>query len=379
MEGWLSLLLFFAAFVFSLSSADPTVLRWSKLSPARDRDPSIQKGNGLSSWELEWKSSKLGGDLTEEINAAWQLFKIYYNRTYESYEEKQRFGIFSQNYQEIHKHNVAYRLGLVDYEMGVNEFSDKNMHELRSLRGLRLPQDYIRRGSTYLTFMSAPPESIDWRDHGAVTSVKQQGACGSCWAFSSAGAIEGQHFRKTSSLVDLSEQQLVDCSSSFGNNGCNGGLMDNAFEYVKSAGGINSEDRYPYISGHTGAPNPQCHYDWTQIISKVTGFVDIPYGNEYALQQAVGYHGPISVAINARLPGFVRYKSGIFSNVSCTGRPEDLDHGVLLVGYGTENGIPYWLIKNSWGSAWGENGYVRIRRNSGNMCGIASLASYPLV
>ncbi|VEL24902.1 unnamed protein product, partial [Protopolystoma xenopodis] len=223
------------------------------------------------------------------------------------------------------------------------------------------------------------PESVDWRSAGAVTPIKDQGRCGSCWAFSSTGALEGQHFRKTGILAGLSEQQLVDCSSAYGNMGCQGGLMDKAFQYVKDNNGIDDEKSYPYESGKTGEASDVCKFEEQFVAAKVTGFVDLPSKDERKLKEAVANVGPISIAINSGLLSFPHYKHGIYDDPDCQGDPTDLDHGVLLVGYGSENGTDYWLIKNSWGTSWGEDGFVRIRRDHRNLCGVTTAPSYPLV
>ncbi|VDP99122.1 unnamed protein product [Trichobilharzia regenti] len=242
----------------------------------------------------------------------------------------------------------------------------KTEHELRKLRGYKpLKGPSKPEGSTYIrSEHTMLPNKVDWRKKGAVTPIKNQGNCGSCWAFSSTGAIEGQHYRKTKKLVSLSEQQLVDCSGHYGNNGCNGGLMNFAFTYVKDNEGIDSEVSYPYTSGATGEENARCLFNASNIAAQVTGFINISPGNESALMDAVATKGPVSVAINT--PSELRT---VYS----------LDHGVLVVGYGEENGQPYWLVKNSWGPEWGESGYIKILRNKSNMCGIATAASYPLV
>jgi cathepsin L len=241
-----------------------------------------------------------------------------------------------------------------------------DLEEVLIRRALAARRRRWKRGATD---SSSLPAQVDWRSKGWVTPVKNQGKCGSCWAFTATGALEGQNFNKTGVLVSLSEQNLVDCSTS--NYGCNGGVTDYAFRYVKQNSGIASEESYQY-TGKQGS----CQYRSSNKAGTCSGWVDIPPGDETALQVAVATVGPVAVAIDASSMLFQLYRKGVYKNPFCSST--NLDHAVLIVGYGTYNGQPYWLVKNSWGTSWGQDGYVMMARNQGNMCGIATSASYPI-
>jgi len=233
---------------------------------------------------------------------------------------------------------------------------------------LKKPSEHV-----YEAFdVSAVPETVDWRNKNAVTPIKNQGQCGSCWAFSAVAGIEGQHALKTGKLVSLSEQNLVDCSGPEGNMGCNGGLMDQAFLYVEKNKGIDTETAYPYK-----AEDEQCVYQAKSVGAKVTGYTDVKSGDETSLQSAVATTGPISVAIDASSFTFQFYSTGVYDDKQCGNQPGNLDHGVTAVGYGTQDGTPYWLVKNSWDTTWGQKGYILMSRNKDNQCGIATMASFP--
>ncbi|XP_022650879.1 cathepsin L1-like isoform X2 [Varroa destructor] len=312
----------------------------------------------------------------ELLDAEWQHFKALHAKKYDdAVMDTFRKKIFMQNSHMIIKHNIRHAKGEVSYRLRMNQFGDMLHHEFTSKMNGLLRINRTRTGSAWIEPESITlPRSIDWRKKGAVTPVKNQGHCGSCWAFSTTGALEGQIFRKTRKLVSLSEQNLIDCSSKYGNHGCNGGLIDFAFEYIKRNKGIDTEKAYPY-EGKDGLP---CRYTVESRGGEDTGFVDIPSGSEAALTKALATVGPISVAIDASHESFQFYHNGIYNPPDCDN--EKLDHGVLAVGYGTtDDGDDYYIIKNSWGTTWGQDGYIFMARNSENECGIATQASYPLV
>lgn len=278
-------------------------------------------------------------------------------------------------------HNQKATKGEKSYHLKMNHFGDQLQNEVVSnMHGYRMDlkktAHYKEKRLFGATFISPAnvvlPASVDWRAKGAVTPIKNQGQCGSCWSFSSTGALEGQNFRKTKKLISLSEQNLIDCSTSYGNNGCQGGLMDYAFQYVKDNGGLDTEKTYPY-----DGLQKECRFNKKNVGAINVGLVDLPEGDEAKLKEAVATVGPISVAIDASHESFQFYSHGIYSDPDC--KPSELDHAVLVVGYGSEGGRDYWIVKNSWGTSWGEEGYMKLARNENNTCGIASSASYPLV
>lgn len=312
----------------------------------------------------------------EENEAQWELFKIEHEKVYEhEKEELLRKEIFMKNLNFIRQHNKKYENGEVTFTVGVNRFADLTNEEFRAkMNGFKVPEGYVSQGDKFEFDENLEvPNSVDWRKKGAVTPIKDQGQCGSCWAFSATGSLEGQTYLKTKKLPSLSEQNLVDCSTSQGNEGCNGGLMDYAFTYVKSNKGIDTEASYPYT-----AEDGSCKYKAKNKGATCSGYVDITSGSEKALQQAVAKIGPVSVAIDASNDSFQLYKSGVYKEPNCS--TKQLDHGVLAVGYGTvKKGGAYWLVKNSWGTSWGMKGYIMMARNHKNMCGIATMSSYPTV
>ncbi|KAH8240332.1 hypothetical protein KR032_010470 [Drosophila birchii] len=310
------------------------------------------------------------------IDKEWLAFVKEQGKSYKDVAEQQlRHKIFNENRIKIDEHNQRFANGEVSFKMAINEYSDMTSQEFSDMMtGLRY-SNTLDENLKEQTFISPEhvtlADSVDWRSKGAVTGVKNQGSCGSCWAFSATGSLEGQHFRKTGKLVSLSEQNLVDCSGSYGNKGCGGGFMTWAFKYIKDNGGIDTEESYPYK-----AKNDKCKFNRATIGATVTGFVTLPIGDEKKLAETVATIGPVSVAIHVTA-SFQHYRSGIYIEPNCD--PKQLNHGVLVVGYGSENGKDFWLVKNSWGSSWGDKGYIKMLRNGNNQCGISTAACYPTV
>ncbi|XP_078279486.1 cathepsin L.1 isoform X1 [Rhinoraja longicauda] len=304
----------------------------------------------------------------------WHAWKKEFGKSYSSVEEgAHRMEVWLSNLKTVLMHNLRADQGLTTYRMEVNAYADLSNEEYRKLivgNCLRKDNDTI---STPLMLKDVSlPAEVDWRKSGYVTPVKDQKQCGSCWAFSATGALEGQHFRATGKLVSLSEQQLVDCSHGYGNDGCHGGLMDQAFHYIRDNGGIDTEGSYPYQ-----AQDGSCRFNPGTIGATCSGYVSVWPQHEFVLQYAVAKYGPVSVAIDASQRSFQLYSSGIYDDPYCIN--DKLNHAVLVVGYGTMNGVEYWLVKNSWGTHWGVNGYAYMSRNKNNQCGIASDASLPQI
>lgn len=295
------------------------------------------------------------------------LFTRYveqYNKQYEVEQFFAKYNTFKSNLDYILEHNSKND---VSFTLAMNEFGDMTSEEFaEKMLGFKNVEAPFARSLNTVDTVDASigaDDAFDWRSQGGVTPVKNQGQCGSCWAFSATGSIEGAWKVKTGNLVSASEQQLVDCSGSAGNYGCRGGLMDRAFEWIIKNGGICTEAAYPYT-----AKDGTCKTCTPAI--KLTGYKNVASRNEAALQTAVRTV-PVSVAIAASDSAFQFYKSGVMDG-TCSTR---LNHGVLAVGYGTDNGKKYWSVKNSWGTSWGEQGYIRMIRDR-NQCGIAQQPVY---
>ncbi|KAI3879097.1 hypothetical protein MKX03_018045 [Papaver bracteatum] len=302
-------------------------------------------------------------------NDLFETWCKQHGKIYSSPEEKlQRFQVFEKNLAFVNEHN---NMENSTYTLALNSFADLTNHEFKASRlGLSGSDGVPRNYSSFLGgTVGDIPASLDWREKGAVTPVKDQGSCGACWSFSATGAMEGINQIVTGSLVSLSEQELVDCDKSY-NSGCNGGLMDYAYKWVVKNGGIDTEEDYPYQMGDRTCNKNKLE----RRVVTIDGFADIP-ANENEILKAVVTQ-PVSVGICGSDSAFQLYSKGIFSGPCST----SLDHAVLIVGYGSENGVDYWILKNSWGTSWGINGYMHMLRNGPSkegVCGINKLASYP--
>lgn len=338
----------------------------------------------------------LSTDLTPDEIEVWNEFKRQYNKTYVSPEEElRRQQIFIDNKRYVDSFNT--KDSQASFVQGVNPLFDLTTEEINQSRnGFRvppfMPEDFS--GSALLEQLLLAfnesindaseanqnnrawydnlltRESLDYRNRGLVSRVKDQGACGSCWAFATTGALESALAARGRKIL-LSEQNLVDCSRRYGNNGCGGGLMDAALNYVRDHGIMSSLD-YPYE-----AREGRCRARSDRVITRVRGSMILPRGNEAMLRLALALRGPLPVAIDAGARSFHSYKAGVYDDRACKSNLRSLNHAVLLVGYGSESGHDYWLLKNSWGRNWGDNGYIKIARNRRNMCGVATYAVLP--
>jgi len=299
---------------------------------------------------------------------------------------------FEIKFRDLEHHNYVFRVWAendkfiettnsrnASYELGHNQFSGMTSEEFSEFLGYSAVEREMTRG-LYDAVMESLPATVDWVSAGAVTSVKNQGQCGSCWSFSTTGALEGAYFNKIGNLRSFSEQQLVDCDTLRNggkDHGCKGGLMDNAFAWIQSNGGLCTESDYPYVSGETktgGTCLKSCSVDSG---SKITGFIDVSPSSDNTMMSAL-VKQPIAIAIEADQKEFQLYKSGVFTGTCGT----KLDHGVLVVGYGTLDGKDYYRVKNSWGESWGSGGYILLGRgpqynNGDGQCGMLLQGSFP--
>ncbi|KAI0221793.1 Cathepsin F [Lamellibrachia satsuma] len=335
--------------------------------------PRIQKEGGLNENSKQSRPEEEDvviadkQSLLDNLPGSFQAFKLKYARNYANDgEEKQRYQVFVKN---MHKADKLQRMELGTATYGATEFADMTEEEFRKYR-LTPTWD-----TSYDPFLKqalipndAPPTQFDWRTHGAVTPVKNQGSCGSCWAFSTTGNVEGQWAIKKKQLVSLSEQELVDCDKL--DEGCNGGLPSNAYKAIIKLGGLETEKEYPYEGR-----DDKCVFNKTEAKIDINGGLNIS-SNENDMAAWLAKNGPISIGINANAMQF--YFGGISHPWKIFCNPSSLDHGVLIVGYGVRKSTPYWIIKNSWGRSWGEKGYYLVYRGGG-VCGLNRMATSAVI
>jgi cathepsin F len=307
----------------------------------------------------------------------FQRFMKRYEKNYDSLEEfNMRFSIFKQNYYATHPNGDQVQSTQDDDEnmrVGTTQFSDLTQEEFQT-KVLNLKMDQLPPKEEMENFLEEKepqitedgrnlqllPASFDWRLKGVVTTPKIQGSCGGCWAFTATGNIEGQYAIKYRRLISFSEQQMLDCD--YGNSGCAGGIMHAAYNYLKRAGGLAASYSYPW-RGFRG----YCQFNPATAIARVNSYTFAPSNNENSIMSFLYSRGPLGITMNANTLQF--YRGGVI-NVPYSNCPYSPNHGVLLVGWGTSSaGVPYWIIKNSWGPYWGEGGYFRIARNRG-LCGV---------
>ncbi|TDG51123.1 hypothetical protein AWZ03_002486 [Drosophila navojoa] len=273
---------------------------------------------------------------------------------------------------------------VTSYTLTINVFSDMTTKETSPLLGSKRTAIGEELIATHISFLpgrmqsKSLPESFDWREKGGVTPPGSQGPCGSCWAFATISALEGHLFRRTGVLVPLSQQNLVDCADAYGTEGCDGGFQDYGFEYIRDHG-VTLANKYPYEQSE----NMVCRQNETagapprDSIVKVRDYASIPPGDQDLMMQIIATLGPLACSMNGSPVSFQQYKSGIYDDPECNN--DEVNHSVTVVGYGSENGRDYWIVKNSYSQNWGEAGFFRLARNPSNFCGIASECSYPIL
>jgi len=303
----------------------------------------------------------------DEIQAKFLSWVAENEKEYSHDEFYYRFKIWKDNLEKVLQHNERSD---VSFTLSMNKFADLTNSEFQKKytvpqKVVEIPLQEIKPPIQSHVILSLPA-TVDWRNQGSVTAVKDQGQCGSCWAFSTTGAIEGAWEIATGKLESLSEEQLVECDTT--NYGCGGGWPIDAMSWLMSNGGSDTEASYPYTSGN--GQSGKCKSG--TFGANITSSKLLRRGDESELQSATATIGPVSVCIDASNPSFQLYSHGVYNETNCN--PRNLDHAVLVVGYGNEGGVDYWLVKNSWGTSWGESGYIKMTRNGGNQCGIASEA-----
>ncbi|XP_074598856.1 C1 family peptidase 26-29-p [Brevipalpus obovatus] len=310
-------------------------------------------------------------DRESMVDQTFTIFKKDHNKQYDNQtQEALRKTYFRFNHRFVQSHNRRN----LHYKLKINHLADLDDSELRMLRGRLYTKGYNGGEPFDKPTLKSRPSELDWRLAGAVTPVKDQAVCGSCWSFGTVGTIEGTYFVKTGHLVSFSEQQLVDCSWDQGANGCDGGEDFRAYKYVMRAGGLAASDDYGSYIGQDG----KCHDRNVPKTVQLRGFVNVTSYDPEALEIALFKNGPVTVAIDASQRTFSFFSHGVYYDPECGSTPDDLDHQVLAVGYGTLYGQRYWLIKNSWSTYWGNDGYILMSQKDNN-CGVMTSPTYPLI
>jgi cathepsin H len=310
------------------------------------------------------------GDYIGDCRNEFERWQAKYSKGYATRDDYySHFMSFCANHRFITEYNHQHPQSV---KLELNQFADLSFNDFSRLY-LTDPQKCSATIGNHRHSGRSLPKSIDWRNNGVITPVKNQEECGSCWTFSTTGCLEAHHAIATHQLISLSEQQLVDCAGNFNNNGCGGGLPSQAFEYIMYNGGIERESDYPY-KGRDG----KCRYNSSMVAATVKDVVNITQGSEDEMMDAVANHGPVSIAFDVNFL-FQFYSHGIYKGWLCNKGEKHVNHAVLVVGYNvTRSGEEYWIVKNSWGSDWGMDGYFWIEKGT-NACGLADCVSYPIV
>ncbi|XP_058801571.1 digestive cysteine proteinase 1 [Phymastichus coffea] len=308
------------------------------------------------------------------VDIAFNKFITTHKKNYlNELDHKKRKDHFRHNLRYIHSINRAN----IGFQLAINHLADHSDAELKVLRGKQYTKHGYNGGMPFIYDVEKEkanlPESFDWRLYGAVTPVKDQSVCGSCWSFGTTGAVEGAYFMKYKKQVRLSQQALIDCSWGFGNNGCDGGEDFRAYQWIIKHGGLPTEEEYGGYLGQDG----YCHINNVTKVAKIKGFVNVQTDDIDAMKVALFKNGPVSVAIDASHRTFSFYSNGVYYEPSCGNTEDSLDHAVLAVGYGTMNGKGYWLIKNSWSNYWGNDGYILMAQKDNN-CGVLTTPTYAI-
>ncbi|KAH7465488.1 hypothetical protein PRIC1_012532 [Phytophthora ramorum] len=330
-------------------------------------------------------TSDLPPSLTASEQQTWGAFVDYaldFQKDYRYFGNEQdlvqhKFRAFATNLERINAHNEGYERGEFSFTLGLNELADLTDSEYKQLLSYRASESEATETFSKPENVEDLPDIWDWREHDTVTPVKNQGQCGSCWAFSAVAAMECAYALSTGTLESFSEQELVDCTLD-GIDSCNhGGEMSEGYEEIikRHGGKIDREKDYEYTAESKGV----CNAKDEKAIGHFTAYANVTSGDEGALQAAIATKGVQAVAIDASSFTFQLYRHGVYSWPLCGNAPDALDHGVAAAGYGVYKKKDFWLVKNSWGDSWGMKGYIMMSRNKDNQCGIATDASYPIM